>query len=81
MWALQESDPLLRFDVEALKNPVGHTLHVGSVVVEPGDDVYFPAGQLVCFVQNVLSALISVVMALKKPFLHAIHFASVVTVA
>ena len=46
VWARQESVLMLLLDVKALKNPVAHVSHVGSVVPVPAVFVNSPGGHL-----------------------------------
>ena len=65
---------VLRSDVVALKNPVAHALHWGSVVVVPPTVVYLPGGHLVWAAHESVSLPLDIV-GLKNPDLHTSHVA------
>ena len=72
---------VLMLDVEALKNPVAHTAHVGWVVTEPAVLVYLPGGHLVWAVQESGLVLLLDVETLKNPVGHTSHLGWAVPVA
>ena len=71
---------LLLLDVVLLKNPVGHTSHLGCATVEPDAVVYWPAGHLVWGAHASVPVLLFDVKALKNPVRHGSHLGCAVAV-
>ena len=80
MWGMQESIIVLLLDVEPLKNPVAHDLHLGWEMAEPTVCVYVPGGHLLCAEQKSILMLLVDVVPLKSPTAHRAHSGWVVTV-
>ena len=70
---MQESGSVLLTDVKALKNPCGHTSHLGWELAVPAALVYLPGGHLVCATQESVSMFLLDVKSLKNPDAHVLQ--------